>query len=114
MRMKTLTKLGLALTLLVGVSALVAAGDEAKSLTVEGKVMCAKCQLKKADADKCQDVLVVAEGEAKGEYYIVKNDVATKFGHVCQSEKAAKVTGTVAEKDGKMWITASAMEEVKG
>jgi len=82
----------------------------ASETTLTGKVMCAKCTLKKADAKECQDVLVVSGGAAKGEYYIVKNDVAEKFGHVCSSKKAAKVTGTVAEKDGKKWITASAME----
>ncbi len=107
--MKTFAKLGLAVALAFGFVALAQAGEEAKSLTLEGEVMCAKCTLKKADATECQDVLVVSEGDAKGEYYIAKNDVAEKFGHVCSSKKAAKVTGTVAEKDGKKWITATAM-----
>jgi hypothetical protein len=76
--------------------------------------MCAKCTLKKADAKECQDVLVVkGDMGATSEYYIVKNAVAEKFGHVCQGEQAATVTGTIAEKDGKKWIEASRMEKPK-
>jgi hypothetical protein len=104
--MKTLAKVGLALALVLG---LMAAANAADETTVTGKVVCAKCSLKKADAAKCQDVLV-SNG---AEYYVEKNDVAKKFGHVCQGEKAATVTGTVAEKDGKKWITPSKMEEPK-
>jgi hypothetical protein len=81
---------------------------EAEAVTLEGSVMCAKCALEKA-AD-CQDVLVVADGDAKAEYWIVKNAVSEKFGHACQSEKPAKVTGTVSEKDGHSWITPQTMD----
>ena len=105
--MKTIAKLGLAVALVVGFVAGATAGDET---TLTGNVMCAKCALKKADAKECQDVLVVKDGDKTAEYYVEKNAVAEKFGHVCSSKKAAKVTGTVAEKDGKKWITASAME----
>ena len=44
--MKTIAKLGLALALAVGLVASANAGEE----TVSGKIMCAKCSLKKADA----------------------------------------------------------------
>lgn len=108
--MKTIAKLGLALVLVAGLVAVATAGDET---TLTGNVMCAKCTLKKADATKCQDVLVVDTGGQKAEYYIEKNAVAEKFGHVCKSEKAAVVTGTVTEKDGKKWISPSKMEEKK-
>lgn len=104
--MKTLAKLGLALALVLG---LVAAGYAGEETTVTGKIMCAKCALKKADATKCQDVLV-ADGT---EYYVEKNAVAEKFGHVCGGEKPATVTGKVTEKDGKKWIAPSKMEEPK-
>jgi hypothetical protein len=104
------TRIVVALAVAVGLAVSAQAGDEAKSVTLTGEVMCAKCVLKKADAKECQDVLVVSEGDAKGEYYVVKNDVFEKFGHVCGGKKGAKVTGTVAEKDGKKWITAAAME----
>jgi hypothetical protein len=106
--MKTPILLALALVLVVGFTGVAAAADT----TLTGSVMCAKCTLKKADAKECQDVLVVkdANGEAK-EYYVAKNDVSEKFGHTCRGEKPAVVTGTVAEKDGKTWITATKMEE---
>ncbi len=108
--MKTILKLGLALALVVGFVAGATAGDD---MTVTGKILCAKCSLKKADAKECQDVLVVKDGDKTAEYYVEKNDVAKKFGHVCQGEKTAVVTGTVSEKDGKKWISPSKMEEKK-
>ena len=107
--MKTILKAGLALALVVGLVAPATAGDE----TLTGKVMCAKCTLKKADAKECQDVLVVKTGDKTAEYYIEKNDVAKAFGHVCGGEKPAVVTGKVTEKDGKKWISATKMEEQK-
>jgi hypothetical protein len=107
--MKTIAKLGLALVLVAGLVAVATAADET---TLTGNVMCAKCALKKTDATKCQDVLVV-EGAKNTEYYIEKNPVAEKFGHVCKNVKAAVVTGTVTEKDGKKWISATKMEEKK-
>jgi hypothetical protein len=108
--MKTIAKLALAVALVVGLVAVATAGDET---TVTGKIMCAKCALKKADAKECQDVLVVKDGDKTAEYYVEKNEVAKAFGHTCQGEKAAVVTGKVTEKDGKKWISATKMEEKK-
>jgi hypothetical protein len=107
--MKMLAKLVLALALVVGFVGASLAADE----TYTGKVMCAKCTLKKADATKCQDVLVVKDGDKTTEYYVEKNAVAEKFGHVCKDDKSAVVTGSVTEKDGKKWIAPSTMEEKK-
>lgn len=90
------------------------AGEDAKAVTITGKIVCAKCTLQKPDAKECQDVLVVDEKGAKAEYYLVKNEVAEKYGHVCQGEKGAVVTGTVTEKDGKAWLAATKMEQPKG
>ena len=101
---KTLFKLGLVAFLAVGLAA-AAMADETQ--TVTGKVTCGKCSLKKAEA--CQNVLV-SEGK---EYWLAKSEASDKFGHVCKGEKMAKATGTVAEKDGKMWLTATSMEELK-
>ncbi|MEE8218314.1 MAG: DUF6370 family protein [Vicinamibacteria bacterium] len=105
--MKTIAKVGLAVALVLGLAASIPAGDET---TMTGKVMCAKCSLKKADASKCQDVLVTKGDDGKvTHYYIAKTEASKAFGHVCQSEKAAVVTGTIEEKDGKKWISPSKM-----
>ena len=89
---------------------LVDAAEE--TVTLEGAVMCAKCTLKKEGASDCQDVLVVKSDAGDAEYYVVKNEVSESFGHSCQSTAPARVTGSVAEKDGKAWITPTAMEKV--
>jgi hypothetical protein len=109
--MKAVTAVCLALVLTLGLAVSAFAAD---AITVTGNVMCAKCTLKKADAKECQDVLVATDAKgATTEYYLVKNDVQTTFGHVCTGEKPATVTGVVSEKDGKKWLTATKMVEVK-
>jgi hypothetical protein len=107
MRRKPGLFVAVALVAALGLASAATAAD----VTLSGKIACAHCTLKKADAKGCQDVLVVAgEKGATTEYYIVKNDVLEKFGHTCQGEKAATVTGSVSEKDGKKWITPSRMD----
>ncbi len=105
--MKRLANIGLALAVVLGFVVAASAADET---TLQGNVVCAKCNLKKADAKACQDVLVVADGANAGEYYIAKNAVSEKYGHVCSGQKAAVVTGQVSEKDGKKWIAPSKMD----
>ena len=108
--MKTISRIALAMALLVGVAALAQAADT--ETTLNGTIMCAKCMLKKADATKCQDVLVVKDAAgASTEYYIAKNEAADAAGHQCKGETKATVTGAVSEKDGKKWITASKIEK---
>jgi len=100
----------LAVLAVVALTGLALAGDEkAAPVTVEGKLMCAKCTLQEAGQDKCQSVIVA--GDQK--YYLVKNEIASKDGHVCKGEKAVKVTGVVSEKDGRKWIEATEITEVK-
>ena len=107
--MKYLTLLAVASIFVIG---LVVPSAAAEEMTLTGKIMCAKCALKKADAKECQDVLVVtdANGQAK-EYYITKNAVLEKFGHTCTGEKPAVVTGTISQKEGKTWIAPTKMVE---
>jgi len=109
--MKVVVSVCVALVFVLGMAASALA---AEPVTVTGKVMCAKCTLKKADAKECQDVLVVKDAKgATAEYYLVKNAVQEKFGHVCTGEKPATATGTVTEKDGKKWLDATKLDEVK-
>ena len=90
------------------------AGEEAKTVTVTGKIVCAKCVLQKADAKECQNVLVAEESGKTVEYYIAKNALSEEFGHTCMGEKQVIATGTVSEKDGKTWITPTKMDQPKG
>ena len=105
--MKTAFRIALLTAVALTLSLGTFAGDV---VMLTGDIVCAKCSLKKADAKECQDVLVVG-GEKGGEYYLAKNDVAEKFGHVCQGKKPVTATGTVVEKDGKKWLTATKMME---
>lgn len=107
--MRKIAVAALAVVLLAGAAGIVTAEEQ----TLTGNIMCAKCTLKQAGAKSCQDVLVVKGANSTKEYYVTKNDVATKFGHVCSGEKAAVVTGTVMEKDGKTWISPTKMDEKK-
>jgi hypothetical protein len=96
-------------------AALVAPAFAADAVTLQGKVLCAKCALKKDGFKECQNVLLVPEKGKDGaardaEYYIVNNDVNKEFGEVCMDAKKATVTGTVSEKDGLKWIAPSKME----
>ena len=99
----------LALFAALALCGLTFAGDAAAPVTVEGKLVCAKCTLEEKGQEKCQSVLL--SGDQK--LYLVKNEVAEKDGHVCKGEKAVKVTGTVSEKDGRKWIEATAISESK-
>ena len=105
--MKTISMLGLAAMLVLGLVSTVAAEE----VTLNGTIMCAKCALKKADATKCQDVLVVTDGDETTEYYVTKNEAAEAAGHQCKTEMKATVTGEVSEQDGKKWIAASKIQK---
>lgn len=108
--MKQMFRLGLAVAIMFAFVATTAhAADET---TLSGTMVCAKCKLKKADATKCQDVLVVTDAQgATTEYYVTKNETAEKAGHQCTTESKATVTGALSEKDGKKWITATRIEK---
>ena len=113
--MKRFALITLALAVVLGLSAVALAGSP-NEVTLTGKVACAKCTLKLEGAATCQDVLVVAGkgGAAPTYYYFAKTEAIEEFGHACDGEKPATVTGVVAEKDGKQWIAASKIEEPKG
>ncbi len=107
-----------AVALVLGVAGAALAADEPAvkpaEVSLTGDVQCAMCILKKADAKSCQDVLVVTDEAGRTEYYLVKNAVSGKFGMSCMKARPAVAKGTVSEKDGKKWLTASKLEAVKG
>lgn len=112
--MKMLSRMAVVAVLALAVAGIALAEE---SVSLQGKVVCAKCTLKNPAFKECQNVLVVSqkEGEAAKEdvlYYIANNEVGTKFGEVCTGEKKTTVTGTVAEKDGLKWVTPSKMEPI--
>ena len=76
--------------------------------TLKGEMVCAKCYLNKPDAKECQDVLLVknADGSA-AEFYVTKNKVSQDAGEACTNPVPATIVGTVSDKDGRKWITAS-------
>jgi Family of unknown function (DUF6370) len=110
--MKTLRSLAV-LVLVAVLSAATFAGEDAKTVTVSGKLLCAKCSLKAADAKECQNVIVAEQDGKSVEFYLVKNAVSQEFGHVCKAEKSVVATGTVGEKDGKTWLTATKIDQPK-
>ena len=104
-KLAVLTVALLALSLFGGILA----GEKGKEVTVEGSVKCAMCTLKEADWKECQNVIQVKKGDDTVNLYIVKNDVAEEFGHVCSGSKDATVTGSVSDEDGRKWITPTKM-----
>jgi hypothetical protein len=109
-RMKIL-RLLIALMAVATLAGFTVAGEEAKTVTVTGKIVCAKCSLQREDAKGCQNVIVAEEGGKKVEYYLVKNALAEEFGHVCKGEKNVVATGTVSEKDGHTWLDATKLDQ---
>jgi hypothetical protein len=101
--MSKLIVAALALTLAVASATVTAVAE----VTLSGTLVCAQCKLQKPDAHECQDVLLVNEGGAKVEYYVVKNDVSKASGEACTLEIPADVTGEVSEKEGRKWIAPS-------
>ena len=110
--MKAFSKI-LVLVLAVCLAGAALAADDAKPVTLTGKVVCAMCILTKSDAKDCQNVLLVDKNGATEEYYLVKNPVAEKYGHACKNERAAVVTGKLTKKDGKTWLEPTKMDEPK-
>jgi hypothetical protein len=104
-------RLLIALMAVATLAGFASAAEEAKTVTVTGKIVCAKCSLQKDDAKACQNVIVATEGGKTVEYYLVKSPLAEEFGHVCKGEKNVVATGTVTEKDGKTWITATKLDQ---
>jgi hypothetical protein len=101
------------LALAAAMTSLVRAEDGTQpsaAVTLKGTLLCAKCFL--GQGDKCQNVLKVKEGEKETLYYLTPNDLSNdEHGKVCKEPKdGVTVTGTVEDKDGKKWLTASKID----
>lgn len=105
--MKKLVALSLVFLLSAALAAPVFAGEDGKPVTLEGKIICAKCSLKEEGRAECQNVLVVEAGDETQHYYLAKTESNEKFGYVCMAEKPVRVTGKISEKDGKKWLAAT-------
>jgi hypothetical protein len=79
-------------------------GDEAKQVTISGDLVCAHCRLHASPT--CGVALKASEGN----YFLVKNEESDKVFDKRDKGLKVNVTGTVEEKDGKKWITASKIE----
>ncbi len=109
--MKKLAVVSVVLFIACALTGSVVAGE--KAVTLEGKMICAKCNLKVEEFTKCQNVVAVVKDGETSHYYLAKNEANTEFGDVCLAEKQVRVTGTVSEKDGRTWIAASKIEVIK-
>ncbi len=107
--MRMIGTLALCFVLLAGSATLgVAAGKEVK---LDGKLTCAKCDLKKEK--ECATVIVTKEGGKDVVYYLDDKSHKAHHSDYCSSAKDGSVTGTVSEKDGKKIITATKVEAKK-
>lgn len=96
--------------LVAGVVLGLAPAAAAQEVSLDGSIMCGKCS--RGESEECQDVLVVGEGEAASTYWIVENEIADSFGHVCEGAKAVRVKGTVSQIEGQTWIAATSIQEL--
>jgi hypothetical protein len=83
-----------------------------KEVTLKGKIMCAKCELKLKGISKCTTCIKVKEGDTEVVYlFLDKGNKEEYHQAVCGGgEKEGTVTGTVTEKDGKKWIKPKKVE----
>jgi hypothetical protein len=73
--------------------------EKAEKVTLKGTITCAKCDLKLEE--KCATVI-----KAKDKVYYFDAASNKKYHKmICTNPTKGEVTGTVAKKDGKMWIT---------
>lgn len=109
MSMKTLM-LSLFAGLIMLAAPAVLAADET---TITGTMVCGKCTLHLTEA--CQNVVQVKEDGKTVNYYLEQNETSkSQHEAICHGDsEKVKVTGTVAEKDGKKVMTATKIDVLK-
>jgi hypothetical protein len=101
--------LGLALVVAL-VAGLRAEDKNAKKVTLEGTITCAKCDLKVEGQKACHTVIKVKEDDKDVVYYFDKDSSKKYHEPICKEAKEGKVTGTVSEKDGKKYVKVSKLD----
>lgn len=75
-------------------------------ITVTGEGSCAMCDLH--ETAECQTAITTKDDGRKVVYYLVDNDVSSKFhGNICKTPARVMATGVVEVKDGKNILTAT-------
>ena len=87
----------------------------AAAAKVEGEGTCAKCDLKIAGIDKCQNAIVVTGADGKKETILCDaNDVSKAFhSKVCKAPEKVTAEGVITEKGGKKTIALTKIEVAK-
>jgi hypothetical protein len=97
---------------LTGLLSLALAEDKKadKEVSLKGDLVCGSCALK--ETKKCENVLVVKEGDKETKYFLTPNEVSKKYDEkVCGGDKIpVTVVGKVVDKDGKKKLTATKIE----
>jgi hypothetical protein len=95
----------LSVFVLAGVLALTAQAAD-KEVTLQGKIMCAKCALNLKGVRKCTTCILVKEGGKDVVYLFLDKGMRETYHHeVCGGgAKEGTVTGIVFEKDDRKWI----------
>lgn len=100
-------RLAVAFCLMFAVAFAVSAAQD-KDVTLNGKITCAKCDLK---TDKeCATVIVVKASGKDVVYYLDENNGKTNHSEICKASKEGTVTGKVSEKGGKKYITVTKVD----
>ena len=99
--------LGLAVVFVVAIGVR-AEKNKGEEKTLKGTITCAKCDLKATD--KCHTVIKVSEDGKDVVYYFDKAGDKKNHKTICMEPKKGTVTGTVSEKDGKMYVKVSKVE----
>ena len=84
------------------------AAAEDKKVTLEGDIVCGKCELKLSP--KCAVCIVVEKDKKKTTYWFDADSSKKYHGDVCTEVKPGSVTGTVKKDGDKMLITVSELK----
>lgn len=86
--------------------------EEAKEISLAGKITCGKCDLKKVE--KCAVVIVTKGKDGKETIYWFDKDAHAKYhDDVCTAAKEGSLKGTVKKDGEKMIITVKSLEYSK-